>query len=132
MHADPIKGAADVPLNDVLQRTGGGGQLNHQAGARAAQDELLHHLQGDDVLAELGLLHGAERLHHRRLVDLGHTPSLNMSLKPLVSGPESCSGWGRLHSPTSYPATPFDPAPRGSYALHVLMLRSDARSALWR
>ena len=75
MHADPIKGAADVPLNDVLQRTGGSGQLNHQAGARAAQDELLHHLQGDDVLAEFGLLDGAQRLHYLGLADIRHRPS---------------------------------------------------------
>ena len=33
---------------------------------------------------------------------------------------------------TSYPATPFDPTPPGSYASLILRLRSDARSALWR
>ena len=61
-----------VALDLVLERAGRGRQLDREGDGRAVDDDVLDHLEGDDVAPELGLLDGAQRVDDGGLGQAGH------------------------------------------------------------
>ena len=59
LSANPFDGLFDVSLDGFLQRAGRCGQLDMNVHVRAVYFDILHHVEGDDVLEELGVLDGS-------------------------------------------------------------------------
>ena len=70
--ADPAERGPRRPLDLVLERTGGRRQFDGHRDGRAVDDDVLDHVQGDQVLPELGFLDGPHRIDDGALGDQAH------------------------------------------------------------
>ena len=69
---DRDEGLPGVVLDLVLERAGRRRELDRQRHRRLADHDVLDHAEGDDVLAQLGFLDGAERVVDRAFGQSGH------------------------------------------------------------
>ena len=72
---DRAEGGVRRPLDLVLERTGRRRQLDGHRQGRAVDDDVLDHVEGDEVAPELGLLDGAHRIDDGVVGEDGHRRS---------------------------------------------------------
>ena len=77
---DRADGRLGVRLDLVLEGTGRRGQLDGEGDLAAVDDDILDHVEGDDVAAELGLLHGAKHLADGAFGQFDHRPGTSAGL----------------------------------------------------
>ena len=70
--ADAGQGRPGIALDLVLERAGGGRQLDGHAQRGPVDDQVLDHVEADQVASELGFLDRAKHVDHGVLGEAGH------------------------------------------------------------